>query len=126
MRRLCIALALLLAVLAGALWSTHYLGKVTGQMSNLLTRAEALGEGGSWNEALSFTRQAEQIWEEHEVFFHVILRHSDTDVITYCFKEVTEFLQCREGGEYSAANAVLIGRIQLLYEQERCDLKNLL
>ena len=126
MRRLCIAVSLLLLVLAGALWSTHFLGTITGEMTILLTRAETLGEGGSWEEALSLTRQAEQLWEEHETFFHIILRHSDTDDVTYSFKEVKEFLHCREGGEYSAANAVLLGRIYLLYEQERCNLKNLL
>jgi len=126
MRRLCIAVSLLLLVLAGALWSTRHLGSITGEMTALLTRAETLGEGGSWEEALSLTRQAEGLWEEHATFFHIILRHSDTDDITHSFQEVKEFLQCREGGEYSAANAVLLGRIYLLYEQERCNLKNLL
>ena len=126
MRRLCIALALLLLVLAGSAWSTHRLGTISGQMTSLLTQAEVLGEGGSWEEALSLTRQAETIWKNHEFFLHVILRHSDTDNITHSFREVKEFLHCREGGEYSAANAILMGRIYLLYEQERCTLKNLL
>jgi len=126
MRRLCIALALLLLVLAGSAWSTHRLGIISGQMTSLLSQAEVLGEGGSWEEALSLTEQAEIIWENHEFFLHVILRHSDTDDITHSFREVKEFLHCREGGEYSAANAILMGRIYLLYEQERCTLKNLL
>lgn len=125
MRRLLIAVSLLLLVLCGTWLSTNHLGTLTGQMSTLLTRAEALGESGDWETALSLTQQAESIWTDHELYFHILLRHSDTDNITYSFREVKEFLRCQEGGEYSAANSVLIGRIYLLYEQERCNLKNL-
>ena len=126
MRRLCISILLLLLVLAGTMWSTHHLAGISKEVTSLLTQAEHLGEGGSWEEALSLTCRAEVLWKEHEFFFHVILRHSDTDNVTHSFQEVKEFLHCREGGEYSAANAILIGRIELLVEQERCTLKNLL
>lgn len=126
MRRLLIAVTLLVLVLCGAWGSTNHLGELTGQMSSLLTQAENLGENGDWESALSLTRQAETFWKDHAFYFHILLRHSDTDNITQSFREVKEFLRCQESGEYSAANAILIGRIDLLYEQERCTLKNLL
>ena len=37
-----------------------------------------------------------------------------------------EYLDCREGGEYSAANARLLLRLELLSEAERLTLKNVL
>ena len=57
-------------------------------------------------------------------YLHVTLRHSDTDLIHVGFQEVLEFIECQEGGEYSAANARLAAQIQLIYESEQLTLKN--
>lgn len=126
MKRLWIAVALLCTVFLLTLGNTVYLGRFTGDLTALLTEAELRGEQGRWDTALKLTRQAEALWKDHDVYLHVTLRHADTDAIYLSFRQVTEFLHCREGGEYSAANAVLLGQIGLLYEQEQFDLKNLL
>ena len=49
-----------------------------------------------------------------------------TDSIYTSFREVVEFLDSREQGEYSAANARLIALIELLNESEQLTLKNIL
>lgn len=126
MKRLYIALALLCAVFLLTWGNTFYLGMLTDDLSALLTEAEVRGERGEWDTALKLTRQAETLWEDHDMYLHVTLRHTDTDAIYLSFQQVTEFLNCREGGEYSAANAALLGQIGLLYEQEQFNLKNLL
>lgn len=126
MKRLWIALALLVLVFAAAWGNTVYLERLSGELTALLTEAEALGETGSWDRALELTRRAETLWEEHDAYLHITLRHTDTDNVFLSFQEVKELLQCREEGEYSAASAVLLGQIRLLCEQERFHLKNLL
>ena len=126
MRRLWIAFAILAAVFAATWSNTLYLKALTEELTDLLTQAEVFGEAGDWDKALELTRQAESRWQEHALYLHTTLRHSDTDEIFLSFQEVAEFLHCQEGGEYSAANAVLIGRLDLLYEQEEFNLKNLL
>lgn len=126
MKRLYIALALMAAVFVAGLFNTFYLGGLSEELSVLLTEAETRGESGDWETALALTQQAEDLWKEHDTYLHITLHHADTDAILLSFQEVTGLLQCREEGEYSAANAVLIGRIGLLYEQEQFSLKNLL
>ena len=126
MKRMWIALGLLVLVFAAAWDNTFYLKHLTGQLSALLTQAEAWGEAGDWDRALELTRRAEALWEDHDVYLHVTLRHTDTDNVFLSFQEVKEFIHCQEGGEYSAANAVLLGHIHLLCEQEQFNLKNLL
>lgn len=126
MKRFWIALALLALVFSASWGNTFYLEHLAGQLSAMLAQAEALGEAGDWDGAMELTRRAEALWEEHDTYLHVTLRHGDTDAIFLSFQEVKELIHCREEGEYSAANAVLLGHIHLLYEQEQFNLKNLL
>ena len=65
-------------------------------------------------------------WLSHDAYLHVLLRHSETDEIYIDFREVAEFIQCEEAGEYSAANARLIAQLELLSEAEQLTLKNIL
>ena len=72
------------------------------------------------------SRAAAEKWEAQDAYLHVTLRHADTDSIYTSFREVVEFLDSREQGEYSAANARLIALIELLNESEQLTLKNIL
>ena len=126
MKRLWISIALLCAVFAATLWNSHFLTGFTENLSSLLTQAEVQAEAGAWPEASALTRQAFQQWTDRDCYLHVMLRHSDTDAINTGFHEVQEFINCQEGGEYSAANARLITLIKLLAEAEQLNFKNVL
>ena len=126
MKRLWIAAALLGAVFAAMLWNSHYLKGIVTEMTGLLARAELQAESGNWEEAADLTHQARQTWEDHDSYLHIMLRHSDTDEIHACFREVHEFINCQKDGEYSAANARLTALLDLLWEAEQPTLKNIL
>ena len=120
MKRAWIALAILCAVFAAALYNGYVLRGFTEELTGLLTLAQ------TWNEADELTRAAAEKWEAQDAYLHVTLRHADTDSIYTSFREVEEFLESREQGEYSAANARLIALIELLNESEQLTLKNIL
>lgn len=126
MKRLWISLALLALLFSAALINTRYLTVFTDELTALLTRAEARGEAGDWEEAIALTRSARERWDARSTYLHVPLRHADIDNVYLYFLQVEQFLECREGGEYSAANAALIGHLTLLREQEELSLKNIL
>jgi len=126
LKRIWIAGGLMLAILTGTLCHSFYIGAFTGELSALLEDAEARAEGGDWEGASSLTRQAWDRWEEKDLYLHITLRHDETDVVYTGFREVWEFLQCQEGGEYSAANAELIANLELMAEAEQLTLKNIL
>ena len=126
MKRAWIALAILCAVFAAALYSGYVLRGFTEELTGLLTLAQTQAEHDAWNEADELTRAAAEKWEAQDAYLHVTLRHADTDSIYTSFREVEEFLESREQGEYSAANARLIALIELLNESEQLTLKNIL
>ena len=126
MKRVWIASVILLSVLVLTIFHSVHLTGFTDELTSLLEQAETHAEVGNWERAQQYNDLAHRLWEEKDAYLHVLLRHSDTDAIYTSFHEVEEFLQCQEGGEYSAANAKLIVQLELLSEAEQLTLKNIL
>ena len=126
MRRGWLALALLIALVGLAGWHGAALHGLTGELTGLLTQAEARAEAGDWTEAAGLTRRASERWEGKHFYLHATLEHDVTDQIACGFAETLELLQCQEAGEYSAANARLVKQLELLGDMERPLLENLL
>ena len=125
MKRIVIAGAILLVTFAATLGHSFYITAFTGEISTLLEAAEANAEKEQWDAARELTQSAQEHWNSADAYLHILLRHSETDAIYTGFREVVEFIQCQEGGEYSAANARLIAELELLSEAEQLTLKNI-
>ncbi len=128
MRRLYVPLGLLVLLTVLCTIHTVYLDHFTGELSDLLSRAQEQVEREDWEEADRLTRQAKEIWVEHEGYLHTTLRHTDIDAILISFDEALAFLRAgeRQSAEYAAVNARLITQIGLLLESELPSLTNLL
>ena len=127
MRRLFLSLVLLAALFCLALYNTYYLEFYTQELTTLLKQAEFCAADGDWDAAADKTEAALDKWSTHETYLHMVQQHQDTDAVLLSFKEVQQLIVHQEdGGEYSAANARLITQIELLYEMEQFNLKNLL
>lgn len=126
MRRLYASLGILALLFLATIFNTYFLKQITNDLTGLLTRAEARAEVGDWAAARKLTAQADALWHDHNLYFHIFLRHSDTDDVEIQFREVQGFLQAEEQGEYSASNARLVTEISLLYEAEQFSIQNIL
>lgn len=114
---LCFFLAL------GNGWALH---RLTGEMTDLLVKAQALAEEERWEQAAALTEDAMALWQQSEGYLYVVLRHTEADAVVQQFREVRELLQWGEEAEYTSANARLVEDIELLAEMETFSLKNLL
>ncbi len=126
MKRGWLAAALLAALVGLAGWHTYALGSLTGELSQTLSRAEAMAERGDWDGAARETQKALERWDGKHFYLHATLEHDLTDDIAMGFAETLEYIQCQEAGEYSAANARLMTKLELLGEMERPLPENLL
>lgn len=126
MKRMWIALALLAALLCGALLHSQSLSRFTDALTGALSQAQELAGAQRWEEARALTGEALDLWQDRDLSLHILLRHGDTDQIHSGFQEVLALLSSREYGEYAAANARLITQLTLLSEAERLTLKNVL
>ncbi len=126
MRRLLAALLILCLLLAMAGASSWWVNRFTGALADQLEDAEALAEQGDWASACAVTQAAQAEYERASELLYIVLRHTDMDAIASGFRQVLEFIEWEELGEYSAANAELIAGLELLGEMEQLTLKNLL
>lgn len=125
MKRILIASAILILTFMATLGHSFYIASFTEGLTDLLEAAEANAEEEHWDTARELTQSARDRWDSRDAYLHILLRHSETDSVYTGFREVTEFIQCQESGEYSAANARLIAELELLSEAEQLTLKNI-
>lgn len=126
MKKGWLAVALLVAMVALSLWHVSALSSLTGSLGEELRRAEALAAMGDWEKAAEVTKAASEQWDDRAFYLHVTLDHKTADDIAVGFAETLAFLEWRETGEYSAANARLMEQLELLGAVERPNLENLL
>lgn len=126
MKRLWIAVAILLAMLGSTLGNSRYLNNTIFDFTQQLTLAHEQAESDRWDNAASLTAQVTQRWHKHDFYFHIMLPHRDIDEIHLTFQEVEEYLKLEEADQYNAANAKLIAQLGLLAEMEQLNLKNIL
>lgn len=126
MKQMWVAVCILGLMFAGTLTHSFYIGGFVRELTATLEEAELRAEEGDWDRAAQLTQNARERWEERRCYLHITLRHSDTDAVYTGFREVAEFIQCREGGEYSAANARLIAELELLAGAEQFTVENIL
>lgn len=126
MKRLYIAVGLLVLLLAASLTNAWYAQRLTGGMREELSRAQHMAEEGNWGRAESLTRQVYEDWQNHHFYFHTLMRHSDTDQVLRAFRTVLEYLRLQEPDQYNAANADLMAQLELLAEMEQASVVNVL
>ena len=126
MKRLYIAAALLVFLMAVSLTNAWYAQRLTGGMREQLVQAQLSAEQGDWDRAESVTRQAYEDWQGHHFYLHTLMRHSDTDQVLRAFRTVLEYLQLQEPDQYNAANADLMAQLELLAEMEQATVVNVL
>lgn len=126
MKRLWIAAALLVCLLAATLVNARYAQGLTGQLAQQLEQAQSLARSGRWEQAEELTHQVYNQWQGSHFYLHTVMRHADTDEILRAFQAVLEYLDIQELDQYAAANVDLIVRLQLLAEMEQASLVNVL
>ena len=119
MRRLWIASAVLLSLLAGTLVNAWYADRLAGALTGRLEQAQLLAEAGNWEEAAALTRRALEDWERERGYVYTFLQHKDADEILRAFRSVEEYAELRELDQYAATNADLVAQLELLAEMEQ-------
>lgn len=128
MKRIGVALTLILLMAGLFFFHTRYLGQLTNDLTDLLTQAEGQVTRDDWPAAETLTRQALELWLSNDFYLHSTMPHTDIDAILVHFHQVLAYLEAGEQqpAEYAAANALLIREIELLWEAELPTLQNIL
>ena len=126
MKRLFIAVGLLVLLLTGAAVNAGVLTRLTGELTEQLEQAQALAEADRWDEAVACTRAVRVRWQAHLPYLSVVIRHGDSDRVQQELETALRLLERRSRLEYTQVNTQLILRLELLAEAEQLTLANVL
>ena len=122
MKKEIVAAALLLALIAGGLYNTHYLHEFTDGLTGSLALSRAYCENGEYALALEHAQKAESDWKANELYAGIFLRHTEIDAVSDLFYELLGALAGSEPDSARAAYAPLTAHVENLYAMERVGL----
>lgn len=108
-----ITAALLLVTLLGlSLVNAHLIEKKTSEMSEMVTRSEALYFEDNPDEAAQLLIDTMEGWHEMERYTHIMLRHSEIELVIDGFYELLGQLESPDGAthmDYERLRVILSG-----------------
>ena len=125
MIREIIAFSLLVALLALSLVNVKYIENKTEHLAEEIQEAHELYEKGDNEEAASHVEKSLNDWLNWESYSHIMLRHSEIDVITGAYYELLEELE-GEDKVTGASFDALIETLNDIVNKERVSLGSLL
>ena len=80
----------------------------------------------NWEEADAALQRADQVWQSHSAYLHVMVNHSEIDEAETLFAEAKEYAAQQDSGHYRVSAAQLRAQLSHLSETQQLKLKNIL
>lgn len=123
MKKELTAAALLLLLVAAAIWNVHYLGARCEALDSTVARAQEQYHAGATGNAIQALEDARADWDRMDRYAHVMLPHDVVESVTETFDAVKSALSA---GDIAAETqlCLLRTRIANLGESEHAALGN--
>ncbi|MCD7947285.1 MAG: DUF4363 family protein [Oscillospiraceae bacterium] len=125
MKRLWISCIVLAALIIATLLSSFALQNLSQSVCDTLQQAQTYAKEEDWDAAYAYSAAAEKEWVSHKSLY-AVTRHTELNGVYEGFAQVNACLKAREASEYTAANASLIARLELLAQSDLLNLQNVL
>ena len=96
MKREYVAGALILIIMAVSLYNTSYVEHKTKFLTENIEAAEKLYQNGDGNKASECIEESMENWLSWDSYAHIMLRHSEVDLVTDAYFELLTRLQTEE------------------------------
>lgn len=126
MKRLWIALALLVVLFSGGLAHSLWTQQFTQQLSGQLLQARQEADAGRWESAEMLTHSVETQWEARSLYLHIMFRHNSLDAIHSELAQAETYLAHKAAEEYAASLSRLVTQLDCLSHDEALTLANIL
>ena len=126
MRRLWIALAILLAIAGLGRWTGLVTDRVCLQSAALLEQGEQAALGGDLDGARALTKQTDDLWHSKLSLLHVLLRHDSLDGVTDEMDQALLLLDMGLAQDYAASSRRVIAALEELMDGEMLTIGNVL
>ena len=119
-------LAVLVVILAFALWNSAAITNHTQRWRDQLQQVEELAAAENWRSAADALAESYKDWSGSQVYLHIVSEHDAVDDAEAMYRRAAAFAAAQEPSELRAELADLNDQLRLLAEMERFSIKNVL
>ena len=119
-------LAVLVVILAFALWNSAAITNHPQRWRDQLQQVEELAAAENWRSAADALAESYKDWSGSQVYLHIVSEHDAVDGAEAMYRRAMALAGEQESSEFRAELADLQDQLRLLAEMERFSLKNVL
>ena len=125
MKRIWIAVTLIVVVIFGCIASQRYLYRITMQLSDEIYQADQLAQADNLSGSAKLVYSSYQEWKAHENTIGAIIRHQEMDDIESLYLRALQNANNQDKNEYLVQSKELQGLLLHLADMEKPKIKNL-
>lgn len=125
MKRLIVAVILLLALLFSCFAGYTGLDQVTEDLANRVTKADSLLLASGESSAQTALEEAYRLWRSRQKLLGALVRHNELDDIENLFQRAMQSLDDGELHEYRLHSRELQGMLRHIPEMEQPSIQNI-
>lgn len=118
MKKELFAAALLILILALSLINTRAITNICDDLKDAVAQAGEAAEAGDWGESTRLINSAISLWQSHDVYTHIVLRHTDIETLSDDFFELSEHINSQDTGSVRSAVRLVQEHLTGIVEME--------
>lgn len=122
MKKELFAAGLLALILTLSILNTWEIGKLCGDLEDLVENSAKSAESGDWSESQRYLEEAVTLWKKRETYTSIVLRHTDIETLTDDFYELTEHIYTQDPAATRAASALVREHLDGIKKMESLNL----
>lgn len=126
MKRLKVAVAILLVIPLFLIGLQIYLHRTTDHMSHMVAQATELTDAGEKEKAAQQVTAFQHKWIRDRGILAMFIKHSELDVVNLSAARLPGYLHSDDIGEFDAETAALRTQLEHLWKSEQFNLENIL
>lgn len=126
MKRFWAATALLAVIFLSTIAHSLYLTHLTAQLTQTIESATHCARQEDWSQTQKLVQQAQDLWQGHDLYLHVTLRHDTVDGVFCSFRDLDLLCHQADRQGYELVSTRLLASLELLCSAERFSFENIL
>ena len=125
MKRLLIAVLLLVLIITGCFVGYNRLDLLTQELADHILESDALLQTGDRDEAGAVLQETYHLWSDHRNMLGALVRHNELDTIQNLFLRAMQAMDNQDNNEFYLQTRELHGMLLHLPEMERPSINNI-
>ena len=110
---------LLMGIFTACLINISYIGKLTGEINELISQSMELADRGEWKAAAKSAETAVNLWHAHDAYTHIVIKHADIDSATDALHDLLAEIYSESCGNVNGTALKARYHFECIYNMEK-------